>query len=290
MSVLEVNDFWWKYRSYVGVDNPYTLKGLSFNVNKGEFFGIIGPSGAGKTTLCYALTGVIPRVFTVPSGKEREHIKGEIKLFGQTLTKVEEVKDEKTGRMVDRIVGMKQTAPRVGLLLQDPENQFLRMDLLHEISFGMELQGLPVSEIERRAKEALEIVGLGSLWPIAELVHPSELSGGQKQRAAIASFIALRPELLVLDEPMSNLDPEGKLSIIKAIDSIRNEYDITIIVVEHNPEVIQKYADKVLAINNGQTIAYGTTEQVYSQRKLFEENGLYSSDIARIGWQHRSKL
>ena len=171
------------------------------------------------------------------------------------------------------------------MLLQDPENQFLRMDLLHEISFGMEMLGLPANEIESRAKDALEIVGLGSLWEIADLIHPSELSGGQKQRAAIASFIALRPELLVLDEPMSNLDPEGKLSIIKAIDRIRSEYDITIVVVEHNPEVIQKYADRVLALNNGQTIAYGTVEQVYSQRKLFEENGLYSSDIARIGWQ-----
>ena len=90
---------------------------------------------------------------------------------------------------------------------------------------------------------------------------------------------------MVLDEPMSNLDPEGKFSIIRAIDRIRSEYDITIVVVEHNPEVIQRYADKVLAINNGQTIAYGTTEEVYCQSKLFDENGLYSSDIARIGWQ-----
>ena len=285
MSVLEVNDFWWKYRSYVGVENPFTLKGLSFKVDKGEFFGIIGPSGAGKTTLCYALTGVIPHVFTVPYGRGREHIKGEIKLFGQTLTKVEPVADEKTGKIVDKVVGMKQTAPRVGLLLQDPENQFLRMDLLHEIAFGMELLGLPQSEIDSRIKEALEIVGLGSLWPIADLVHPSELSGGQKQRAAIASFIALRPEVLVLDEPMSDLDPEGKLSIIQAIDNIRNEYDITIIIVEHNPEVIQKYADKVLAINNGKMIAYGTMEEVYSQSTLFDQNGLYASDIARIGWQ-----
>ena len=285
MSVLEVNDFWWKYRTYVGAENPFTLKGLTFNVNKGDFFGIIGPSGAGKTTLCYALTGIIPHVFTVPYGKERQHIKGEIKLFGQTLTKVETVTDQKTGKIADKIVGMKQTAPRVGLLLQDPENQFLRMDLLHEISFGMELLGLPENEIESRAKEALEIVGLGNFWPIADLVHPAELSGGQKQRAAIASFIALRPELLVLDEPMSNLDPEGKLSIIQAIDNIRSQYDVTIIIVEHNPEIIQKYADKVLAINNGEMIAYGTTEQVYCQSKLFDENGLYASDITRIGWQ-----
>ena len=104
MSVLEVNDFWWKYRSYVGVENPFTLKGLSFKVEKGEFFGIIGPSGAGKTTLCYALTGVIPHVFTVPRGKERDHIKGEIKLFGQTLTKVEAVTDEKTGKAIDKLL------------------------------------------------------------------------------------------------------------------------------------------------------------------------------------------
>ena len=283
--VLEVKDFWWKYRSFVGVENPYTLKGLTFSIEKGEFFGIIGPSGAGKTTLCYALTGIIPHVFNVPFGKENDHIKGEINLFGETLTKVETLTDKTTGRQVNKIVGMKQTAPRVGLLLQDPENQFLRMDLLHEISFGMELLGLSDSEIEKRAKEALEIVGLGALWPIADLVHPSELSGGQKQRAAIASFIALRPEVLVLDEPMSNLDPEGKLSIIQAIDNIRSQFDMTIIVVEHNPEVMQKYADKVLAISNGQMIAYGTTEQVYSQCKLFEENGLYASDIARIGWR-----
>lgn len=285
MSVLDVKDFWWKYRSYVGVENPFTLKGISFTVNKGEFFGIIGPSGAGKTTLCYALTGVIPHVFTVQHGQERQHVKGEIKLFGQTLTRVDTVTDEKTGKTVDKIVGLKQTAPRVGLLLQDPENQFLRMDLLHEISFGMELLGLSEKEIEERAKEALSLVGLGNLWPIADLVHPNELSGGQKQRAAIASFIALRPELLVLDEPMSNLDPEGKISIIKAIDNIRNEYDLTIVIVEHNPEVIQKYADKVLALDSGEAIAYGTAEEVYSQPKLFEENGLYASDIARIGWQ-----
>ena len=104
MPALEVKDFWWKYRSFVGVENPYALKGLTFTVEKGEFLGIIGPSGAGKTTLCYALAGIIPKVFTVPYGKEKEHIKGEIKLFDQTLTKVDTVKDEKTGNMIDRVV------------------------------------------------------------------------------------------------------------------------------------------------------------------------------------------
>ncbi len=284
MSIIEVKDFWWRYPSYLGENYPYSLRALNFEINKEEFFGIIGPSGAGKTTLCYALTGIIPHVFKPPLGKEAEYVKGEIRAFGQTLTKVESAKDESTGFVTDKIVGMAQTAPRMGLLLQDPENQFLRMDLLHEIAFGMEMLRLSPDEIESRAKEALEIVGLGALWPVADLVHPSELSGGQKQRAAIASFLALRPEVLVLDEPTSDLDPEGKLSIIKAIDTIRKEYKLTIILVEHNPEVIQKYADRVLAIDKGEIVAYGTIEQVYSQMKLFEEHGLYSSDIARIGY------
>jgi len=284
LAVIEVKDFSWKYPSYLGEEYPYSLKALNFEINKEEFFGIIGPSGAGKTTLCYALTGIIPHVFRPPPGKESENVRGEIRAFGETLTKVQSVKDEATGLTRDKIVGMSQTAPRMGLLLQDPENQFLRMDLLHEIAFGMELLGLPSDEIERRVKEALEIVGLGALWPVADLVHPSELSGGQKQRAAIASFLALRPEVLVLDEPTSDLDPEGKLSIIKAIDTIRKEYKLTIVLVEHNPEVIQKYADRVLAIDNGEIIAYGTMENVYSNMKLFEMHGLYSSDIARIGY------
>jgi energy-coupling factor transport system ATP-binding protein len=284
MPAIEVKHFSWKYPSYVGQEYPFALRGLNFEINKEEFFGIIGPSGAGKTTLCYALTGVIPHVFRPVWGKESEYVKGEIDVFGETLTRVESIKDEATGVARDKIVGMAQTAPKMGLLLQDPENQFLRMDLLHEIAFGMELLDLPQDEIERRAKEALEIVGLGSLWPIADLVHPSELSGGQKQRAAIASFLALRPEVLVLDEPTSDLDPEGKLSIMKAIDSIRKEYKLTIVLVEHNPEVMQKYADRVLAIDGGETVAYGTMEEVYSQMKLFEEHGLYWSDIARIGY------
>jgi energy-coupling factor transport system ATP-binding protein len=294
MPVIEVKHFSWKYPSYVGQEYPFALRGLNFEINREEFFGIIGPSGAGKTTLCYALTGVIPHVFRPVLGEESEYVKGEIDAFGQTLTRVESVKDEATGVARDRIVGMAQTAPKMGLLLQDPENQFLRMDLLHEIAFGMELLDLPPDEIEKRAKEALEIVGLGSLWPIADLVHPSELSGGQKQRAAIASFLALRPEVLVLDEPTSDLDPEGKLSIMRAIDNIRKEYKLTIVLVEHNPEVMQKYADRVLAIDGGETVAYGTMEEVYSQMKLFEEHGLYSSDIARIGYganiQYRNRV
>jgi energy-coupling factor transport system ATP-binding protein len=284
MPIIEVKNFWWKYPSFAGQDNPFALKDLNFEVNREEFFGIIGPSGAGKTTLCYALTGIVPHLFRPEQGEEAEHVKGEIKAFGETLTKVANAKDEKMGLTRDMIVGREQTAPKMGLLLQDPENQFLRMDLLHEIAFGMELLGLPADEITRRAKEALEIVGLGSLWPVADLVHPSELSGGQKQRAAIASFLALRPEVLVLDEPTSDLDPEGKLSIMKAIDNIRKEYKLTIILVEHNPEVMQKYADRVLAIDGGEAIAYGTMEEVYSQMKLFKEHGLYSSDIARIGY------
>ncbi|MGC8593835.1 MAG: ABC transporter ATP-binding protein [Nitrososphaeria archaeon] len=282
---IQVKDFWWRYPSFVGKSNPWLLKGINFEVEKEEFFGIIGPSGAGKTTLCYALTGIIPHVFKPPFEREGEHIKGEIDVLGDVLTKVEEIEDKNTGKKTVKITGIKQVVPRVGLLLQDPENQFLRMDLLHEVTFGLELIGLPEDEIEKRAKEALEIVGLGSLWHIADLIHPAELSGGQKQRAAIASFLAMRPEILILDEPTSDLDPEGKLSIIKAIDNIRKEYRLTLILVEHNPEIMQKYADRVIALDKGEIIMNGSMEDVYKNVKTFYEHGLYPSDIARIGYE-----
>lgn len=278
LAAIEVKDLWWRYPSFVGGDNPFALKGVSFEVEKEEFFGVIGPSGAGKTTLCYALTGIIPRVFKPPIGRESEHFKGEVRVFGKPAGELAANREEAGGA----------DSRRVGLLMQDPENQFLRMDLLHEVAFGMELMGLPPDEIERRAKEALEIVGLGSLWRVADLVHPSELSGGQKQRAAIASFLALRPDVLVLDEPTSDLDPQGKLDVIRAIDNIRREHDLTLVLVEHNPEVLQRYADRVLALDSGKVVAYGPTEDVYSDVELFERYGLYASDVARIG--HRAGL
>jgi energy-coupling factor transport system ATP-binding protein len=279
---VELIDLWWRYPSYGGEGHQYALRGINLRVDEGEFLAIVGPSGAGKSTLCYAMAGVIPHMFSPPYGEEPEHFRGEVRIEGETLTKLEMVEDP-SGARRPAFTGRKYAAPTAGLLLQDPENQFLRMDLLHEVAFGAELLGLPEDEIERRVREAMEIVGLGSLFPIAHLVHPSELSGGQKQRAAIASFLAMRPRILILDEPTSDLDPMGKLEVMGAIDRLRREHDLTIILVEHNPEVIMRHADRVAVMDNGEVVAVGGVEEIYSDPDLLRGHGLYPSDVSRIG-------
>ncbi len=264
MNAIEVTDLWWRYPSYEGLENDYVLKGISFSVDQGEFFAVVGPSGAGKTTLCYALTGIIPTIFKIPQEQLPSHMKGHVSVMGEDPSR--------------------RRRARIGLLLQDPENQFLRMDLLHEVTFGMQMMGLPQEEIEKRAKEALEVVGLGSLWHIADKVHPSELSGGQKQRVAIASFLAMTPDVLILDEPTSDLDPAGKLSVIQAIDDVHREHDLTLLLVEHNPDVVMKFADRVLVLDEGKQVMIGSVADVYSKVDELGKHGVYLPEVSRMAW------
>ena len=126
------------------------------------------------------------------------------------------------GRARGELQGRGITASRAGMVLQDPENQFLKMSMLHEVAFGLQMMKLPKEEIEERVQEALEMVGLGFLIPDAVNIHPNDLSGGQKQRVAIASFLAMRPELLILDEPTSDLDPMGKSEVIETVRMLRD--------------------------------------------------------------------
>ena len=178
-----------------------------------EYFGITGPSGAGKTTLCRALLGILPANARLTPEQLPTHFRGKVMLFGESVT-------EKTAR-----------AGQIGMVLQDPENQFLRMSLLHELGFGLQIRGIPTEEAVKRAYEALCWVGLERLWHGASYIHPVELSGGQKQRVAIASFLALRPRVLILDEPTSDLDPVGKREVIETLNRLRREHDMTVILV-----------------------------------------------------------
>ncbi len=194
MNVIEAYNFYWRYPAFTEETNPWVLNGLNLEVKAGEFFGITGPSGAGKTTTCKAILGILPHAVKLPFQEVNRHVRGTMRVLGETVTEVDPSGNpDATGQPRGVVQGVGIMSPRVGMVLQDPENQFLKMSLLHEVTFGLQLLRLPHDEIEKRAQEALKMVGLEAMWPMAAYIHPADLSGGQKQRVAIASFLAMRP-------------------------------------------------------------------------------------------------
>ena len=200
MDAVVIKDFFWKYPNFTGIKTDYVLKGINLTIKEGEFLGITGRSGSGKTTLCFSISGLVPHQLRIPEHVE-EHISGRVEVFGQLVSGVKKVDDHY------EVDGVGSMAPSVGFVMQDPESQFLSMSMLHEVSLGLQMMGLDKAEINKRITEALDMVGLGQYRDVAERIHPAELSGGQKQRLIIASFLAMKPKLLILDEPTSDLDP-----------------------------------------------------------------------------------
>ncbi len=272
MKAVEVKDLFWRYPAFVGEMNPWVLKDVNLEVEKGEFFGITGPSGAGKTTLCYFLAGILPHDTKLPGGIVTDYVRGEVDVLGEVVTKLEG----------EKLAGKGALSPRVGLIMQDPENQFLRMSVLHEVAFGVQMMRLAPEEITKRIREGLQAAGLGYLWPVAELLHPLELSGGQKQRVAIAAFLAMRPELLILDEPTSDLDPIGKREVIETVRTLKDSYDLTVILVEHVPEVMLEFADRVALLDDGKIVETDRPRKFYSSVKLAMEKGVRLPELARV--------
>lgn len=273
MKAVDIKDLYWRYPVFTGGDNPWILKGVNLEMEAGEFLGITGPSGVGKTTLCHLISGIMPHGTKLPYGSISDYFKGEITVMGELISKVED----------EKLQGRGVIAPRVGLVQQDPEPQFVRMSVMHEIAFGLQLMQLSSDEIDERVKEAMEMTGMGYMYPIADLVHPSELSGGQKQRVAIASLIAMRPELLILDEPTSDLDPVGKFEVIELIRKIKEEFDTSVILVEHDPEVLLEFTDRILLLHDGHSITSLPPRSFFENVKFAQEHGASVPDIARIG-------
>jgi energy-coupling factor transporter ATP-binding protein EcfA2 len=283
MNVIEAYNLYWRYPAFTEETNPWVLNGLNLEVKEGEFFGITGPSGAGKTTTCKAILGILPHAVKIPFQEVNRHIRGTVRVLGETVTEIDPSGNpDATGqpRGVARGVGV--MSPRVGMVLQDPENQFLKMSLLHEVAFGLQLLQLPHEEIEKRAQEALKMVGLEEMWPMAAYIHPADLSGGQKQRVAIASFLAMRPEVLILDEPTSDLDPAGKQEIIATVRALRDYHDLTIVLVEQDPEILAHFCDRIALIEGGRVALVAKPESFYSRLDLLEETGVHSFEVARI--------
>ncbi len=231
----------------------YALKDINFEIQGGEFVGIIGHTGSGKSTLIQHLNGLIKAT----SGKI--YFNGEdIYAPGYDLKKLRQ---------------------KVGLVFQYPEHQLFEVDVLSDVCFGPKNQGLSVDEAKERAKEALHLVGLDESYYEKS---PFELSGGQKRRVAIAGVLAMKPQVLVLDEPTAGLDPKGRDEILDRVAGLREDTKMTVVLVSHSMEDVAKYVSRLMVMNAGQKVFDGTPKEVFKHYKELEKIGLSAPQITYI--------
>lgn len=272
VAAIEVRGFGWRYPTFVDKESDFVLRGVDLKVKDGETVAIVGRNGSGKTTLCCAMAGIIPYQAHLTPEEGRRHMRGEIRIFGKVVSLA--------GR--GRFVCGGVAAPSVGLVMQDPESQFLTTSVRDELCLGLRFLGIPERETRKRIREALEAVGLAGLYKYIDEVHPSELSGGQKQRLIIACFLAMQPRVLILDEPTSDLDPVGKFEVIEAIMRIKKRKGMTLVVVEQDPEVVCKIADRVVLLSDGRIRASGSPLALYSDSALARRFAIARPELFEI--------
>lgn len=236
----------------------YALKDVSFEVGDGQFIGLIGHTGSGKSTLIQHLNGLLKAT------------SGAIYYNGENI--YQEGYD------------MKALRSRVGLVFQYPEHQLFEIDVFSDVCFGPKNQGLDQEEASARAREALGLVGLPErYWQQS----PFELSGGQKRRVAIAGVLAMKPEVLILDEPTAGLDPRGRDEILDEISALHKEKHMTIILVSHSMEDIARYADRIMVMNHGEKLFDASPREVFRHYRELEQVGLAAPQITYIVHQLR---
>jgi energy-coupling factor transporter ATP-binding protein EcfA2 len=233
------------------------LKGVDLRVQKGEFLALMGPTGVGKTTLCLTLNGILP------------HLLGGI-FKGKAVVAGMDTRDHGPGQM----------SRQVGLVFQDPESQLFNMTVEDEVAFGLESLGLSPLEMEERIAWALEVVRLTGL----RKRHPLQLSGGQKKRLAIATVLAMRPQVLVLDEPVTGLDPLGRHEVLSVVEQLKREREATIVMVEQDAEVVMAWADRVVIMEQGRLVLEGTPRQVFSQAEALHDWGLAVPQMSELAY------
>ena len=228
--------------TYVYPGGAKAISGVSLTIREGERVAILGHNGAGKSTLSMHLNALL----TPASGKAR--------LFGRLISK-------------DALPEIRR---RIGLVFQDPDDQLFSTTVWDDVAFGPTNMGLPPEEVEARVEEALGVVGMEGY----ESTFPHRLSMGQKKRVAIATVLAMRPEVLVMDEPTAGLDPKGERSIINFVLGLYRKNHLTIIVSTSSPELAEKLADRVVLMSKGQIVADGPAGKVLRDRKLLKSADL----------------
>ena len=231
-SIIDVKNLSFRYKEN---QKYYDVKDITFHVKRGEWLSIVGHNGSGKSTTVRLIDGLL------------EAESGEIVIDGQRLTE-------------ENIWNIRR---QIGMVFQNPDNQFVGATVEDDVAFGLENQGLSRQEMKKRVEEALDLVGMLDF----KKREPARLSGGQKQRVAIAGVVALRPAILILDEATSMLDPEGRRELIETVQGIRKDYDMTVISITHDLEEVAM-SDRVLVMKRGEI------ESTSSPRELFSRNDL----------------
>ena len=231
-SIIDVKNLSFRYKES---QEYYDVKDITFHVKRGEWLSIVGHNGSGKSTTVRLIDGLL------------EAESGEIVIDGQRLTE-------------ENVWNIRR---QIGMVFQNPDNQFVGATVEDDVAFGLENQGLSRQEMKKRVEEALDLVGMLDF----KKREPARLSGGQKQRVAIAGVVALRPVILILDEATSMLDPEGRRELIETVKGIRKDYDMTVISITHDLEEVAM-SDRVLVMKKGEI------ESTSSPRELFSRNDL----------------
>ena len=236
-NIIEVRNLKYKYDNE---SENYTLNDVSFQVKKGEWLSIVGHNGSGKSTTVRLIDGLL------------EAESGDIIISGDKLT-VENVWEKRR---------------QIGMVFQNPNNQFVGATVEDDVAFGLENQGLDYDLMVERVQQALELVGMQDF----KEREPARLSGGQKQRVAVAGVVALRPDIIILDEATSMLDPEGRLDLIQIVKKIKDSNQLTVISITHDLDEIA-LSDRVLVMKEGQVESTATPRELFSREDL-EELGL----------------